>query len=168
MSGLRLYKFLPRERSIIKTFVHPHTIAVYDTKNIDGHVYIFMEICDGDLLSLYRTEALWRTAKPSIVWSNSKLVSVMLLFPDSIFKRKENYENNLVKDVIVLFLTHLFGRIALKFAIGRVIRRPDCLGTVPNFYSLSRIYSKAILPGLGQVVMLYPDLENFSWCKGIF
>lgn len=45
-----LHHFLPREMCIIKTLAHPHIITVYDTKDIHGHVYIFMEICDGGTL----------------------------------------------------------------------------------------------------------------------
>jgi serine/threonine protein kinase len=47
MSRLGLYKFLPREISIIRTLVHPHIIKVCDTKDIQGRIYVFMELCEG-------------------------------------------------------------------------------------------------------------------------
>jgi serine/threonine protein kinase len=53
ISELTLYKFLPREMSIIKTLVHPHIITVYDTMDIHGHAYIFMEICEEGTLFEY-------------------------------------------------------------------------------------------------------------------
>jgi serine/threonine protein kinase len=60
--------------------VHPHIIAVYDAKDIHGHVYFFMEICEGgDLFEFIQNRDILKDYKARHLFSNRKLVCYYFL-----------------------------------------------------------------------------------------
>lgn len=102
-----LCKFLPRELSIIKTLVHPHIVTVYDTTDIHGHVYIFMEFCEGgDLLEYIRKTGPLKTCKARNLFrqATANLYELCYYYLFQYLNEKSAlkmlHENNLMKDGI--------------------------------------------------------------------